>query len=103
MPNRLIVDGAKPAISAWEILDFYRWAEKPRDLPVSPPAVSLDAEEEKIVVPLTEQELSCEELRNLTQFPPAKLNSHLTMLELRGIIIKVPGGMYRAYLDQGRM
>ena len=90
MPNRLIVDGAKPAISAWEILDFYRWAEKPRDLPVSPPAVSLDAEEEKIVVPLTEQELSFEELRNLTQFPPAKLNSHLTMLELRGIIIKVP-------------
>ena len=103
MPNRLIVDGAKPAISAWEILDFYRWAEKPRDLPVSPPAVSLDAEEEKIVVPLTEQELSFEELRNLTQFPPAKLNSHLTMLELRGIIIKVPGGMYRAYLDQGWM
>ena len=91
MPNRLIVDGAKPAISAWEILDFYRWAEKPRDLPLTPPAVALDEEEKQIVLPLTEQELSFEELRNLTQFPPAKLNSHLTMLELRGIIVKVPG------------
>lgn len=100
MPNRLIVDGAKPAISAWEILDFYRWAEKPRDLPLTPPAVALDEEEKQIVLPLTEQELSFEELRNLTQFPPAKLNSHLTMLELRGIIVKVPGGMYRAYLDR---
>lgn len=99
MPNRLIVDGAKPAISAWEILDCYRWAEKPRDLPLTPPTVTLDEEEEKIVLPLAEQELSFEELRNLTQFPPAKLNSHLTMLELRGIIVKVPGGMYRAYLD----
>ena len=45
------------------------------------------------------EELSFEELANLTQIPPNRLNSHLTMLELRGIIIKVPGGMYRAYLD----
>ena len=48
--------------------------------------------------PLLEQELSFDELANLVNFPIAKLNSHLTMLELRGIIVKVPGGLYRAYL-----
>lgn len=98
-PNQLIVDGAKPVLSAWEILDFYRWAEKPAALPPRKNVLELDETEKKIVIPLTEQELSFEELLNLTQIPPSKLNSHLTMLELRGIIIKVPGGMYRAYLD----
>jgi len=98
-PNRLIVDGAKPVISAWEILDCYRWAEKPKDLPTKLPGVQLDDVEKSIVIPLTEQELSFEELVQLTQIPSSKLNSHLTMLELRGIIVKVPGGMYRAYLD----
>lgn len=99
MPNQLIVDGAKPVLSAWEILEYYRWAEKPSV--IQPPSrhVELDDVEKSIVLPLTEQELSFEELTNLTQISPSKLNSHLTMLELRGIIVKVPGGMYRAYLD----
>ena len=99
MPNRLIVDGAKPVISAWEILDCYRWEERPDTAPTSAPTVQLDETERRIVLPLTEQELSFEELANLTQIPPNRLNSHLTMLELRGIIIKAPGGLYRAYLD----
>jgi len=86
-------------ISAWEILDYYRWADKPGTVSAAPPAVELDDVEKSIVLPLTEQELSFEEITNLTQIPPSKLNSHLTMLELRGIIVKVPGGMYRAYLD----
>jgi DNA processing protein len=98
MPNRLIVDGAYPVISAWEILDHYHWAEKPERVPDGPPAIELDDTEKSIVIPLTEQELSFDEIMNLTQIPPSKLNSHLTMLELRGIIVKVPGGLYRAYL-----
>ena len=49
------------------------------------------------VRPLLEQELSFDELANLVDFPISKLNSHLTMLELRGIIEKAPGGLYRAY------
>ena len=58
----------------------------------------VDPEQRALVDPLREQELSFEELCQITGFSPAKLNSHLTMLELRGIIVKVPGGMYRAYL-----
>ena len=57
----------------------------------------LDADEEALVAPLRVQELSFEELAAITGFPAAKLNSHLTILELRGIIEKVPGGLYRSY------
>ena len=98
-PNRLIVEGAIPALSGWDILEHYRWAEREDPARSAPrPKLELDPEDDKIVQPLLEQELSFDELANLVDFPIAKLNSHLTMLELRGIIVKVPGGMYRAYL-----
>lgn len=98
-PNRLIVDGAIPALSHTEILDYYRWSE-PSGRKGEPPAeeVQLSDDERALVEPMRDQELSFEELRQLTGFSAQKINSHLTMLELRGIIVKVPGGMYRAYL-----
>ena len=99
MPNRLIVDGATPVISPWEILEYYRWGERPEISDANPlKAIKLEPDEQILVAPLQEQELSFEELANISGFSAAKLNSHLTMLELRGIIVKVPGGMYRAYL-----
>ena len=97
MPNQLIVDGAHPVLSAWEILEHYRWAERPTERPKARLTQELDDTEKRIVGPLLEQPLSFDELSTLTEIPVAKLNSYLTMLELRGIIIKVPGGMYRAY------
>ena len=98
-PNRLIVEGAIPALSGWDVLEHYRWASREDASKSAPrPKLELDPEDDQIVQPLLEQELSFDELANLMDFPIAKLNSHLTMLELRGIIVKVPGGMYRAYL-----
>ena len=100
-PNRLIVEGAIPVLSGWDILEHYRWAARP-DARQSAPRnrIELGPEDDQIVKPLLEQELSFDELANLVDFPIAKLNSHLTMLELRGIIVKVPGGLYRAYLSE---
>ena len=98
-PNRMIVDGAIPVISPWEVLEYYRWGSRPEVSDANPhAAVKLEPDELKIVEPLREQALSFEELTRATGFSASKLNSHLTMLELRGIIVKVPGGMYRAYL-----
>lgn len=98
-PNRMIVEGANPVISPWEVLEYYRWGSRPAASDADPhEAVRLDPEEEILVEPLREQELSFEELVQITGFSAAKLNSRLTMLELRGIIVKVPGGAYRAYL-----
>ena len=104
MPNRLLIEGARPALSAWEILEYYRWAERPQEASAPRRTAELDETEQAIVEPLRDQELSFEELRAQTGLTPAKLNSHLTMLELRGIIVKVPGGMYRAYpVESGRL
>ena len=98
-PNRMIVDGAIPVISPWEILEYYRWGSRPETPAEDPLAkANLSPEETALVVPLREQALSFDELANLSGFSASKLNSHLTMLELRGIIVRVPGGLYRAYL-----
>ncbi len=97
-PNRMILEGATPVLSHWDILEYYRWAQRPAENPVpSAKREPLEPEEEAVVAPLRAEALSFDELAAATGFTAAKLNSHLTMLELRGIIEKVPGGMYRAY------
>ncbi len=99
MPYRMILDGAVPVVSHWDILEYYRWGERERpDAAPKEPAVALEPDEAALVSPLREQELSFDELSALTGFSAAKLNSLLTILELRGIIMRVPGGTYRAYL-----
>lgn len=98
-PNQLIMEGANPVLSGWDILEYYRWGSRPHAEGAQPKAApALDPEDDQIVKPLLDQELSFDELANLVDFPISKLNSHLTMLELRGIIVKVPGGLYRAYI-----
>ena len=56
----------------------------------------LTDEENLVVEPLRAELLSFDELVTLSGIHSGKLNSLLTMLELRGIIDKVPGGYYRA-------
>ena len=98
-PNRMILEGAVPVLSAWDILEYYRWAQRPaQDAGRTPQPPQLNEDERKLVQPLSEQELTFDELTELTGFSAAELNSHLTTLELRGIIEKVPGGAYRAYI-----
>lgn len=96
-PNRLIYDGANPALSAWDILEHYRWASRPAQNARPGRAPELDEEERPLYEALLEQEFSFDELSALSKFPASKLNSLLTSLELRGIIVKAPGGIYRAY------
>ena len=98
-PNRMILEGAIPVLSPWDILEYYHWAQRPdRRTAAKKPEITLSDEERALVEPLSEQSLSFDDLVMLTGFSASKLNSHLTTLELRGIIEKVPGGFYRAYL-----
>ncbi len=94
-PNRLLLTGAAPVLSAWDILEHYRWAER-SDPGAKKEQVSLTDEERAIVEPLLSEALSFDEIAQKVEFPSNRLNSLLTMLELRGIISKVPGGYYRA-------
>ena len=101
-PNQMILEGAIPVLSPWDILEHYRWAQRPGAGAVkAAPKIDLSPEEEAIVAPLRNEALSFEELVQITGLTAAKLNSHLTMLELRGIIDKAPGGLYRAYTQIG--
>ena len=97
-PNQMILDGAIPVLSPWDILEHYRWGQRPAaGTTRSAPKPELTPEDEALVAPLRNEALSFEELTQITGLSAAKLNSHLTMLELRGIIEKAPGGLYRAY------
>ena len=94
-PNHLIQNGAFPALSPWDILEAERWGSRPEDKPNSNRKVSLN-ENETIIANLLEiQPLTFDEISKQTQFSPSELNSLLTMLVLRGIIIKTPGNSYR--------
>ena len=94
-PNSLLMQGAFPVISPWDIPEHYRWAQRPS---VSTPKVQeeLSEEERPVVEELRKQEMSVSELSMETGMSTARLNSILTMLELRGIVAKLPGGGYRA-------
>jgi len=97
-PNQLIVEGATPAISPWEILEYYKWAERVKDEAVKSDGPELSDDEKALIAPLREQSLTLSELTEITGFTAQKANSLLTILELRGIIDKQPGGEYRAFI-----
>ena len=95
-PNRLIAEGAAPTLGPWEILEHFRWAERSASGGAPKRELPLDADEAALVEPLRIEEMSFDELAARTGFHSAKLNSLLTMLELRGIIKQAPGRIYRA-------
>lgn len=93
-PNHLIQNGAFPALSPWDILEAERWGARPENQPVKK-KVSLNQNETIIMKLLEIQPLTFDEIAKQTQFSSSELNSLLTMLVLRGIIIKTPGNSYR--------
>lgn len=96
--NHLIQNGAFPALSPWDILEAERWGARPseKNSAQSKP-VSL-TENEKIIADLLEnQPLTFDEISKQTHFSPSELNSLLTMMDLRGIIVKTPGNSYRMH------
>ncbi|MBR3928882.1 MAG: DNA-processing protein DprA [Clostridia bacterium] len=94
-PNHLIQNGAFPALSPWDILEAERWGVRPGEKQDAKKKISLNENETVIVNLLEIQPLSFDEISKQTQFSSSTLNSLLTMLVLRGIIIKTPGNSYR--------
>lgn len=94
-PNQLIVDGATPVLSGDSILQFYGWAESPAARPTRA-EVQLDGDEQRIVSELMYEALSFDELIMRTMLPADELNTLLTMLELRQIVTRLPGGLLKA-------
>lgn len=94
LPNWLLTEGAIPTLSHFDILEFYRWASRDEKQPRKSTPVELDPEEKIVHSALEFESLSFDELISATGIDSQKLNSLLTMLELRGIIEKAPGRIY---------
>lgn len=96
-PNQLIVEGATPALSGESILQFYGWSDA-GDIRPTRAQVELDGDEKRIVGELMYEEMSFDELIMRTMLPADELNTLLTMLELRQIIVRQPGNTFKANL-----
>ncbi|MBR6499408.1 MAG: DNA-processing protein DprA [Clostridia bacterium] len=94
-PNHLIRDGAGAALSPWDILEGMGWGARPAKKQKAQSLPDMYAEEKLIYEQLKIEAKSFEELAHLTGFSPAQLNSRLTTMQLRSIIIKLPGNLYR--------
>jgi DNA processing protein len=94
-PIKALKEGALPVTCAADILQHFSWREREQKPKSSKPAVELGAEGKQLMELLSIQELSFDELCGNTGFAPPKLNSLLTILQMRGIIEQLPGKFYR--------
>ena len=94
-PNSLIQNGAYMALGPWDILETLRWGTRPNGKQPQTKVPELDENEKKIYDLLKTGMRSFSEIEESTKFTTAELNSCLTMLTLRSIIIKLPGNLYR--------
>lgn len=93
--NFLIQNGAYPALSPWDILESERWGSRPDSAVKEKPVPEMNEDEKKIFEKLALEPLTFDEIANSTGYSAQVLNSHLTMMILRGIIVKTPGNVYR--------
>jgi DNA processing protein len=95
-PIKLLKEGALPVTCASDIMNHFSWREREQQQKSHKPIVELDAEGKKLLDLLSIQEMSFDELCGSTGFAPPKLNSLLTIMQMRGIIEQLPGKLYRA-------
>ena len=97
--NRLMRTSAETVLCSRDVLQAFGMADA-EDGEDGPPAAGRQAapavteEEERVLQALRREPLSFDELIARTQFSAAKLNSLLTMLELKGIIDQSAGRTY---------
>ncbi len=92
LPNSLIAAGAAPVSSAADIKKFYGEGVPSAEEEEAQPA--MDLTQAKIYELLRREDLSAEGLAALSGLEPGELSIALTMMELAGIIRRLPGGKY---------
>ncbi len=102
MPLALLREGGAMATGAEDILQSMRWLDEAYAAPTAcapdaspePDLSTLTAPEMLVVQAMRAGEITFAELVEHTGLPVPELNSHLTMLELQGIIVQLPGRIY---------
>ena len=94
-PHKLLREGARIITCGQDMLEDMGWevVKKPHSLESTSNRHLLPGQE-KVVELLKREDLSFEELSQALQMDAAPLNSHLTILELAGIIKKSAGNLY---------
>lgn len=102
-PHHLIKKGAVPVTEGQDILADLAWWQdktpgKSADLALSHPnqaepqsLLSLSDDERELLKAIPFDALPIENLSKLTRFPSAKISELLTLLELEGVIVLLPG------------
>lgn len=90
---KLLKNGATLVTCADDILNALNWETKTEQLPLKTP--DLEEDEAKIANALEIEEKGFDELLTITKLDVDTLLTHLTMLELKGIIKQVDGDRYR--------
>jgi DNA processing protein len=92
LPHKLIASGAVPVASAVDIRRFYgedmQSGEEQEAKPV------LDLTQARIYELLRREDMSAEGLAALSGLEPGELSIAITMMELSGVIRRLPGGKY---------
>lgn len=98
LPNELIRQGATAVTSGKDILEFYgfinRSFTKDDVKPCKDAQLQLDFLQRQIYNLLLQGDMSVESMANCIEYPQSELNVTLTMMELGGIIKRLPGGKY---------
>ena len=92
LPNSLIASGAVPVLSAADIKTYYGEGVPSAEAQEAKPV--MDLTQAKIYELLRREDLSAEGLAALSGLEPGELSIALTMMELSGIIRRLPGGKY---------
>ena len=95
LPNRLIQKGAVPVTCARDILESWGEAQpeaQPEQSGTS--ALQLDFLQQQVYALLRQADMSAELLSEQTGASPGDMSVALTMMELTGLIRRMPGGKY---------
>lgn len=102
--NRLIEEGARPVKEALDILLEYGWVKEvlPEEAPPEPrldstqeePGLGADQIESRIIGMLSLEPVTIESIREKSGISPAVLSAQLMLMEIKGLVIKLPGGKY---------
>ncbi len=95
LPNFIIKNGGVMVQNADDILSEYGWGKtrtkRKRDVKLN---IQLDFFEQQIYNLLLQGDLSIEEIENKSEIEPQALYASLTMMEMKGVLQRLPGNVF---------
>ena len=92
--NELLISGASPVLNAQDILNRFGWVPGFSQSAQQSVPVELSSMDMLVCEKLKQGDLHLEELSNACSLPASEILSHLTLMEIRGIIKQLPGQLF---------